>query len=73
MSDLKHSKFEASLAGFHGWSIRHGYTSVEELFLAVCQHSAEVLQEQMALVTRAANARSAGDQDALEEIADAIE
>ena len=54
-------------------STRHGYPSEEELFLALCQHYAEVLNEHAALLTRAADARSAGDQDALEEIADAID
>src|SRR5215217_6073155 len=53
--------------------MRHGYPPDDELFLTLCERYSVVSNDQVALVTRAADARRAGDQDAMEEIAEALD
>src|SRR5215217_1632336 len=54
-------------------SMRHDDQSDDELFLTLCERYAVVSKNHVALLTRAADARRAGDQDAMEEIADALD
>ena len=54
-------------------STRHRRQSDETLFLTFCERYAAASKEQAALLTRAAEAVRAGDQDAIDEIADAID
>jgi len=53
--------------------MRHGYPPDDELFLTLCERYSVVSNDQVALLTRAADARRAGDQDAMEEIAEALD
>jgi len=53
--------------------MRHRYPSYDELFLTLCERYWVLSKDQVALLTRAAEARRAGDQDAMEEVAEALD
>ena len=53
--------------------MRHGYQPDDELFLTLCERYSVLSKNRVPLLTRAAEARRAGDQDAMEEIAEALD
>src|SRR5215204_5517404 len=53
--------------------MRHGYPSYDELFLTLCERYSVLSKDHVVLLTRAAEARTVGDQDGMEEIAEALD
>ena len=53
--------------------MRYGYQPDEELFLTLCERYSVLSKDHVALLTRAAEARRVGDQDVMEEVAEALD